>query len=386
MADKKVVIPEDLGTSFELKNKKWGIKLGNGLAPNAQGAISLDPDTIGEAIADAISNSPGTGMGLNSDGKLSVLRSPDAGNLLEVRENGIYYGVVAQQENWYVDSFSGNDDNKGTKDAPLKTLYGLHKKLKNGTYNYNIYLKEGGTYPVMNTETNEYANLFRHLTVVSSITVRVYGDIFDGVLNSSEQHQANGGHYQPFAIKEIQRPTIQFSEYEYVYPSSGIHSVRTPSLFETNIGKVIFYGVKFNVIGNTFPADYDQVYSTKILGKDILFHGCVFGFTRRETKNGIFPFTSNVSSVAFVNCAVENPQNNISHSYVFSERSFCSIFLQDLRGNSSTTGGANGSPEYEVYRTSVDFIPFLKFEEGGSIYNRLYLDPRANYIINRDDV
>ena len=73
MADKKVVIPEDLGTSFELKNKKWGIKLGNGLAPNAQGAISLDPDTIGEAIADAISNSPGTGMGLNSDGKLSVL-------------------------------------------------------------------------------------------------------------------------------------------------------------------------------------------------------------------------------------------------------------------------------------------------------------------------
>lgn len=384
MADKKVVIPEDLGTSFELKNKKWGIKLGNGLAPNAQGAISLDPDTIGEAIADAISNSPGTGMGLNSDGKLSVLRSPDAGNLLEVRENGIYYGVVAQQENWYVDSFSGNDDNKGTKNAPLKTLYGLHKKLKNGTYTYSIYLKEGGTYPVMNTETNEYANLFGHLTAVTGIYIRPYGDIYDDVINSQAQRDGNGGHYHPLTVKELQRPTIQFSEFELLL-SSGIHSVRTASLFNTNIGIVFLGGIKLDFVGNTFPADYDHIMTVSVRGNKILFEGCVFNFTRRPTNVWYFPITANSVNVSFDNCAVLNPQNNQRHSYAFSEKSMMTIFFSDT-GGTTTTGGANGTTAYEVYSNANDFIPYLNIDEGGTKFNTLYDGPRINYIINRDDV
>lgn len=383
MADKRVVIPDDLGTSFELKNKKWGIKLGNGLAPNSQGAISLDPNTIGEAIADAISNSPGTGMGLNSDGKLSVLRSPDVGNLLEVRENGIYYGVVAQQENWYVDSFSGNDNNKGTKDAPLKTLHGLHKKLKNGTYTYNIYLKEGGTYPVMNTDTNEYANLFTHLSAVNAIYIRPYGDIYDGVINSQEQIAGNGGHYHPLAVKDLQRPTIQYSEYIYTYPN-GINSVRTPTLFHSSIGRIFFGGVKFDVIGNTYPADYDHLLSIKIRGNRIHFEGCVFNFTRRPTNIWYFPFVYDPVSVSFDNCATENPQNS-TIAYCFGETQIVNISFSDT-GGFTTTGGANGTTAYEVYSCVNDFIPHLNIDEGGTVFNRLYYNNRLNYIINRNDL
>lgn len=376
MADKRVVIPDDLGTSFELKNKKWSIKLDNGLITNSQGAISLDPNTIGEVIAEAISNSPGTGMGLNADGKLSVLRSPDAGNLLEVRENGIYYGVVAQQENWYIDSINGNDNNKGTKDAPLKTLYGLNKKLKNGTYTYNIYLKEGGTYPLMNTETNEYSNLLNSLSYVNKLSFRIYGDIFDNTINTSENISKMGGRFYPYCIKELQRPVIQISEFDYVY-ESGVHSVRIPRLGNPNIGVVEFRGIKFDVIGNTFDTNYDALYSYMIGCKEAYFEGCVFNFSRRPTKVWYFPFTSD-ANISIANCGVENPQNNTSYSYSSHYSKICFISVSDIL-TTPTTGGSNGVPSYDVFLNTVDFLPFLNQED---TYNKLYTGSNKSYITN----
>ena len=384
MADKKVVIPDDLGNNFELNNKKWRVKLGKGLAPNSSGAIALDSNTIGEAIAEAIGNAPGTGMGVKN-GKLVVLRSPDAGNLLEVRENGVYYGVVAQQENWYIDSAGGNDNNKGTKDAPLKTLHGLHNKLKNGTYSYNIYLKEGGTYPVKNNDTNEFTNLFGHLSSVASIVFRPYGSRYDDVINSPAQVAGNGGHYVPTAVKSFSRPSIQFGNYVYTF-DNGVNSVRTCSMFHINVNKVTFYGIKLEVIGNNYPASYEHLAGQKIRGNQILFEGCVFSFANLPTNVWWFPFTTDSSSVTINNCAVENPRNNIDSPYVSATSIFSTIFLSD-RVSEATTGGANGTTAYDVYRTAVDFVPYLKLDNPGDRYlNMLYMSGRSNYLINRDDV
>ena len=384
MADKKVVIPDDLGNNFELNNKKWRVKLGKGLAPNSSGAIALDSNTIGEAIAEAIGNAPGTGMGVKN-GKLVVLRSPDAGNLLEVRENGVYYGVVAQQENWYVDSAGGNDNNKGTKEAPLKTLHGLHNKLKNGSYSYNIYLKEGGTYPVKNNDTNEFTNLFGHLTAVSSINIFPYGNRYDDVINSDAQVAGNGGHYIAHAVKSFSRPAIQFSNYIYTF-SNGVNSVRTCAIFNNNIKNIRIRGIKLEVIGNNYPASYDHSLGSKIKCGKLVFEGCVFSFANRPTNIWAYPFVAGVSSVAFTHCAVENPRNNQDSPYAHAGDTLITIFLNDLTGE-ATTGGANGTTAYEIYRTNVDFVPYLKLDNPGDRYlNMLYMSGRSNYLINRDDV
>lgn len=53
-----------------------------------------------------------------------VKLSNDAGNLLELREDGLYYGIQAPPDltNLYVDAVNGSDTNPGSKAEPLKTL------------------------------------------------------------------------------------------------------------------------------------------------------------------------------------------------------------------------------------------------------------------------
>ena len=50
--------------------------------------------------------------------------SPDSGNLIEKRPNGLYYGIQAPADltNLYVDAVGGNDSNPGTRALPFKTL------------------------------------------------------------------------------------------------------------------------------------------------------------------------------------------------------------------------------------------------------------------------
>ena len=50
--------------------------------------------------------------------------SPDAGNLIQCRPNGHYYGIEAPADtrNLYFDPATGNNSNAGTKASPLKTM------------------------------------------------------------------------------------------------------------------------------------------------------------------------------------------------------------------------------------------------------------------------
>lgn len=63
------------------------------------------------------------GTGTESD-PLGVQLSADEGNLLEIRDDGLYYGTSASDDllNLYVDTVNGSDDNIGSREKPLKTL------------------------------------------------------------------------------------------------------------------------------------------------------------------------------------------------------------------------------------------------------------------------
>lgn len=50
--------------------------------------------------------------------------SSQPGNLLQMRDDGIYYGIQARPDlaNLFIDGQRGNDSNPGTWDKPLRTL------------------------------------------------------------------------------------------------------------------------------------------------------------------------------------------------------------------------------------------------------------------------
>ncbi|WP_040465464.1 phage tailspike protein [Erwinia tracheiphila] len=63
------------------------------------------------------------GDGTEAD-PLGVKLSGNSGNLLEIRDDGLYYGTSASDDllNLYVDTVNGSDDNIGSREKPLKTL------------------------------------------------------------------------------------------------------------------------------------------------------------------------------------------------------------------------------------------------------------------------
>lgn len=79
-----------------------------------------------------------------------ALLSKRAGNRIEVRADGIGVWDEAPPNlaNQYVDAVNGNDNNAGTKDAPLKTVAKAISNIKGGTGigGYQIYMKSGQTH------------------------------------------------------------------------------------------------------------------------------------------------------------------------------------------------------------------------------------------------
>lgn len=77
------------------------------------------------------------------------LLSDDGGNLLEWREDGLYYGQTAPRNisSLYVHANEGKDTNPGTRDKPLRTINAALNQYKRGQQ-YFIKLYEGLTYPI----------------------------------------------------------------------------------------------------------------------------------------------------------------------------------------------------------------------------------------------
>jgi len=138
------------------------------------------------------------GSGIEAD-RLGVNLSKDAGNLLEIRKDGLYYGVTASDNllNLYVDSINGDDAAEGTRTSPLKTLnraLAMTPENKSNT----IHLRAGQTFI-----------LDRTCSITGcSRTIQPYDDPwFDGdkVPAITPANPA----YHNWAVKALARPTIK---------------------------------------------------------------------------------------------------------------------------------------------------------------------------------
>lgn len=131
------------------------------------------------------------------DDKLGVQISPDGGNMLQVRDNGLYYGTVAPADisSLYVSTSLGNDSNAGTRAAPLKTIEAALDIIRerNAPGAYNIHLRAGETFkPTRRVFLTE--GTWR-------LTFTYYDDPLFGDI------QARNGYY-PEADARLKRPTV----------------------------------------------------------------------------------------------------------------------------------------------------------------------------------
>lgn len=98
-----------------------------GSGTNVDGSTFVHTGNMGKTLVfDGMTYNVKVGdtLAIGEDGLVNVKLSPDSGNLLEVRQNGIgYWAVISENKNtFYVDALNGNDANTGLKDAPLKTI------------------------------------------------------------------------------------------------------------------------------------------------------------------------------------------------------------------------------------------------------------------------
>lgn len=167
----------------------------------------------------------------NGKGGIKIAVSPDKGNLLQHRKNGIYYGVEAPADtsNMYVSTSQGDDSNTGTKNAPLRTI---REALRRNSANqkFTINLKEDETFE-WRSSWGDFGNY--------AFTVQPYGPQWDNIRannapNTVQYLRSNNG----------LRPTIKFIVDATFQVGGTTHAlVRTVSYATQTTGQ---YPITFN--------------------------------------------------------------------------------------------------------------------------------------------
>lgn len=200
----------------------------------------------------------------------SASPSPDAGNLIQQRANGLYAALAAPTNvsNLFLDSVNGDDNNPGTMAQPLKTLARaayLINTLGTGVGNYTVNLKASQTYTTTGVGNRLAFNGDR-------IAFRVWGE--PKYTNSS-----NFGTYYPTCAIDFQRATINL----------GVYDIGDGSLQDAGIsssGSVYFEGIILNG-----PTTHQYGGSEMIIcpgGSSISMFGCDINIGRHVfVTNGI---------------------------------------------------------------------------------------------------
>lgn len=314
------------------------------------------------------------------DGKYEVKLSKGAGNLLEQRIDGLYYGLQAPADtaNLYVSSVSGNDNNAGTIDSPLKTIDAAWRKNRTDQ-SATIWLKAGETFEIS-------SNLDAHSGAIK--TISVYGTPLaePPAPLDSERYL-----YRPEALTNFPRPTIRLKDN---YNSKHVRRGETASFW-------IYSGATVNIIGVNLYLGKEYHYSelhTVFGGEPALgywSHNMFYGeqgVIKLFGCNVVIPETdkghnslSAISSDNPTSChhvwygvkVLDQRKNKTTyHLIVFgnSQSIFC---YNEHQGYSLDVHKAWGFPESTYQVGNID--AFLK---AGNYVNLRMTDPNKSYPIN----
>ena len=215
-----------MGNTLVFKNKVYNVNVGDTL-------------TVGE------------------NGLVEVNLSSDSGNLLEARDNGLYYGLVPLQNTFYVSETLGNDSNAGTRNAPLKTFHqalDLVNKQKTGGA-YWIRLRAGENF---NLRARPWLGNAEYQIYVAGYDDATYGD------------DLSFGIYSTYAMQEYNRPKLTFDTFTgndgFVHAASinaaryglhfyGIEVHYTSSAGSTSSGGSYHYATDLDYRGSVIYVD-----------------------------------------------------------------------------------------------------------------------------------
>lgn len=206
----------------------------------------------------------------NSNNKegIGVRLSSDRGNLLQQRNNGLYYGIEAPPDtaNLYVSTTMGDDANAGTRAAPLKTIREAVTRNTVGTQ-HTIHLYEEDTFDIHGS--------WGAIATGRVHTIRPYGPAFDAAVAASPR-----GSIQYLRSQQIKRPTVRFVPDGQV--PNGAEFAEATVFTSTSAPITNAYSLTGVVIDLTAQADLDftvsnrALYGSHITTPSITFIGCEF--------------------------------------------------------------------------------------------------------------
>lgn len=163
-----------------------------------------------------------------------VFLSPDKGNLIQQRNNGIYYGIEAPADttNLYVDSQVGNDNNVGSKALPLRTIAEALKRVPSGQ-SHTVHLKQGQTHEWRSSENSKYNGKNRVMTFVP------YGDNLDTVYRDNI---IDSYHY--YRTSNLIRPIIKFIPNRTFDNGTGGQEYAAPVIYKGS--NITFRGIQLD--------------------------------------------------------------------------------------------------------------------------------------------
>lgn len=313
----------------------------NVVAPSNMGKGLVYSETAKQYEVDA---RDANGVKLNPDGSVGVALSPDEGNLLELRTNGLYYGNTAPNEfrHLHVSSVSGNDSNDGTKDSPLRTIQAAVDLLKDAPYRYYIWLKAGETFDWVNKEFDYTIITFGVYGAEAAYPYNVPSNAYyrghlaksfpRPVVRVQTKRWNTVMRRQSLAAKELTLLGIKFEIDNAAQNDDFNLSGHYAGFINTADGKAEFQGCIINIVGKATTGAGAGAYRNDSLTrcKTILLLHC-------HTDTGINPFNDGTTfAYAYINPSVQYSESN-SNGH--------------LQGNGQ-------APDYEVYPTR-DFVNSL---------------------------
>lgn len=248
----------------------------------------------------------------NNAGGVSIKLSSDAGNLLQKRNNGLYYGIEAPPDtrNLYVSSSMGDDSNKGTRAEPLKTIREAYRRNQVGS-TFAVHLYEDDTHPIHGSW-----GLFMD---GKRAGWRPYGTAYDAAVRRVYPGTGQIGYNQ-----EVRKPVVKVvydGKYRYGdtdYASSTFLKDLSPAS-----GAQSFQNIVFDMNSDN-PMPLLDVWKTAWFGRDnscpdLIFWGCHFITKNNTTLISI----SRAISIEFNWCSFDNSNGG----YIFALTNFGNVTL-----------------------------------------------------------
>lgn len=237
----------------------------------------------------------------NNEEGIGVRVSPDNGNLLQQRKNGLYYGIEAPPDltNLYVSSSMGDDSNTGTRNAPLKTIREAIIRNNVGT-KFNIFIYEDDVHNWHGTWTN--------IASGKLFTIMPYGSTTDTC-----RLRNRVGSWDIWFSKEIKRPTIKFIYNGQVSVGSIVYEMnKMATMSDPAKGSYRFFAVTLDytdVAGREHNMDFQaqlSSFGSASTAVDLHLVGCDL---KLDNKASLFT-VGGAASIILQGCVLDTSMGN----------------------------------------------------------------------------